>query len=72
MTIQTFSKETKKNVGYGWVWLNFILMFATFYFFLYCLFNWTFTFWLPAFFVMTLIGAHRYGTLLTREDKKVG
>ena len=65
------SPEARAQVGLGWAMLVLFTTMTAFFFFLYCLFNWTFTWWLPIFVGMTYLVAHRYGTLLKEAEKDV-
>lgn len=69
--LEPYSAEVRNAVGAGWAFLVLITLFLTFGFFLYCLFNWTFTWMVVAFFILTCVIAHRYGTLLKREEERV-
>lgn len=68
-----YPKEVRQRIpGYkSWQKLVMALMFINFFLFLYCLFNWTFTWWLPTFFAVFLVVSHRYGTKLAAVDKEL-
>lgn len=67
----SFSKEVRNKLGMSWAWMIICLLFITFGFAFHCLITWSFTWWFPAFFVLTFMATHRYGTLLTEEEKRV-
>ena len=65
------SPQARAHVGLGWALLVLFTVMTTFFFFLYCLFNWTFTWWLPIFAGLSILIAHRYGSLLKEAEKHV-
>ncbi len=67
----SFSKEVRDKVGFNWAMTVLLCLLITFGFGFYCVVSWSFTWWFPAFFVISFFAAHRYGTLLGEEEKRV-
>jgi fatty acid desaturase len=69
--IESYRKEVRDKIGFNWAATVLLCLAIAIGFALYCLLTWTFTWWLPAFIVISFMVAHRYGALLEREEQRV-
>lgn len=67
---KSYSPEVRNAVGVSWAYVIIFAMSSFLSMAIYCIVTWSFTWWLPAFFIVVYVTSHRYGYLLDREEKK--